>query len=573
MSKLFDFSGRIADYKMAEFIKKNFGFSMKNIPTPSNDSYLKQLIHRVEDLITRMRWKAIFFLKKEEEKDNEESESEEGEDDVKRRTYGFRSTRVPERVNEMEEFEKDVWDMVEQCKFKDKGSESAFQKKMKNEIKEINKSDKLLIPADKTSNMYQVRTQTYNKLLKDNTTRAYKKVDRKEIENINKEAKKIAHDLKIGDRVEKMPEKDAFITLKDHKQNFMNDTKCRLINPTKSEIGKVSNIILQEINQKIREKTGLQQWRSTKEAIEWFKNIDNKEKMEFIQCDIEDFYPSISEQCLLRCITFAEKYTIVPDIAKKAILNARKTVLVNGEDVWQKKDSLFDVAMGAFDGAEVAELVGLKLLAEIKQKVPELNFGLYRDDGLATIKTGRGCKIENAKKKLIQIFKNEGLKITIETRLHRVNFLDVTLDLQEKAYKPFKKPGDKTMYIHTESNHPPQTKKAIPKMVEKRLASISSNKDIFDEGKKDYEEALRESGYKEKLSYEKGKNNLSEKDKNKDKKKKKNRKRKEIYFNPPWNDNLNTNIGGLFLKIVDKHFGSKRKDNLNKIFNRKKYSK
>ena len=106
-------------------------------------------------------------------------------------------------------------------------------------------------------------------------------------------------------------------------------------------------------------------------------------------------------------------------------------------------------------------------------------------------------------------------------------------------------------------------------MVGKRLASISSNKDIFDEEKKDYEEALRESGYKEKLSYEKGKNKLSEKEKNMDKKKKKNRKRKEIYFNPPWNDNLKTNIGGQFLKIVDKHFGSKRKDNLNKIFNRK----
>ena len=39
--------------------------------------------------------------------------------------------------------------------------------------------------------------------------------------------------------------------------------------------------------------------------------------------------------------------------------------------------------MGAPDGAEVCEMVGLFLLKEIEENFPQLNTGLYRDDGLA----------------------------------------------------------------------------------------------------------------------------------------------------------------------------------------------
>ena len=36
-----------------------------------------------------------------------------------------------------------------------------------------------------------------------------------------------------------------------HKENFKHDTKCRLINPSKGEMGTVSNIFLEEINNKV----------------------------------------------------------------------------------------------------------------------------------------------------------------------------------------------------------------------------------------------------------------------------------------------------------------------------------
>ena len=40
----------------------------------------------------------------------------------------------------------------------------------------------------------------------------------------------------------------AFISLKDHKENFENNSKCRLINPAKSDSGKISKLILDKVN-------------------------------------------------------------------------------------------------------------------------------------------------------------------------------------------------------------------------------------------------------------------------------------------------------------------------------------
>ena len=51
-----------------------------------------------------------------------------------------------------------------------------------------------------------------------------------------------------------------------------------------------------------------------------------------------------------------------------------------------KKDGLFDVTMGAYDGAEVCELVGTFLLDKISVKYDKNNIGLYRGKGLSVFK-------------------------------------------------------------------------------------------------------------------------------------------------------------------------------------------
>ena len=85
---------------------------------------------------------------------------------------------------------------------------------------------------------------SYNELLNKNITKTYKKVSHSATSSIEGETKSIIQKLNLHDRVRTTAEKDAFITLKDHKPNFANNPTCRLINPTKSEIGKICKQIL-----------------------------------------------------------------------------------------------------------------------------------------------------------------------------------------------------------------------------------------------------------------------------------------------------------------------------------------
>ncbi|PFX13873.1 Fibrillin-1 [Stylophora pistillata] len=92
-------------------------------------------------------------------------------------------------------------------------------------------------------NFYKLESSKYNDLIEKNITKSYKKVQPETTQAIHKQNKDIATKLGIDDRVDTTANKDAFITLKDHKPNFTNKPTCRLINPTKSEIGKVSKDI------------------------------------------------------------------------------------------------------------------------------------------------------------------------------------------------------------------------------------------------------------------------------------------------------------------------------------------
>ena len=61
----------------------------------------------------------------------------------------------------------------------------------------------------------------------------YKLANEQALQKVNQVTKNIASDLNVGDRMETMAKSEAFITLKVHKDNFNNNSKCRLINPAK----------------------------------------------------------------------------------------------------------------------------------------------------------------------------------------------------------------------------------------------------------------------------------------------------------------------------------------------------
>ena len=76
------------------------------------------------------------------------------------------------------------------------------------------------------------------------------------------------------------------------------------------------------------------------------------------------------------------------------------------------------------------------------------------------------------------MFKNKGLDIIINCNMKIVNYLDVTLNLNDGSYRPCKKPNEETNYIHVNSDHPKSISKQLPMSIEKWLSSLSSSKDI-----------------------------------------------------------------------------------------------
>ena len=90
---------------------------------------------------------------------------------------------------------------------------------------------------------------------------------------------------------------------------------------------------------------------------------------------------------------------------------------------------LFDVTMGAYDGAEVYQLVGTYTLSLISGKYNK-DFVLYRDDGLGMVKNKiEKPETEKIKKNIEEIFKQNKLDIVIQCNMKIVNYLDVLLNL------------------------------------------------------------------------------------------------------------------------------------------------
>ena len=530
--------------------------SHKDIPTYSKTEYLVKLFDMTNKFLNKIRW-ALFW----HEKTNETNQSnDELELDYNNQQYNiFPTKKSGPSSNKLAAFENDLFDMCKNIKFKKVFSK--YQNNLRNTLSKLKEQDKVVIKADKTSNLYKMDVEKYNKLLFETVTAKYKKALPNTIDSINSEAESLICTNKIKGKIRKINTNNAFISIKDHKSNFPYSIKCRLLNPSKTSIGKISKNILDNINSKIRRKSSLQQWKNTTEVLRWFGKIKNKSTYTFIKFDVVEFYPNISKELLLKSIEFAKKFVSISKNDIDIIIHSCKTVLIYNNETWIKKDRTeesFDIPMGSHHGAEVCELVGLYILNELRSIIPKGNCGLYRDDGLLIVKKRSKRLIEILRKNITKTFKEQKLQIKIELSSQSVDFLDVTMNLQNDTYQPFRKENAKEMYVNFNSNHPFNIKKEIPKMIQKRLSSLSKTKEIFESTKTPYENALKNSGYQVKLEYD---NNCITAVK-----KKRKRKKRVFYYNPPFCISLQNNIGKEFLKIVDKHFP--KSGTLGKIFNR-----
>ena len=110
-------------------------------------------------------------------------------------------------------------------------------------------------------------------------------------------------------------------------------------------------------------------------------------------------------------------------------------------------------------------------------------------------------------------------------------------------HAPYRKPLNDPLFIHKDSNHPPNIKVDVPKNACKRLSTNSSTKEIFDIAAPPYIEALKRDGYQN--------FDFSYIPKQSTQKPKKAKSRKILFCNLPWNMAVKNKIGKDFLSLVD----------------------
>ena len=132
--------------------KLNFGYSLENIPTPGEKSYKLRLIEKIEIFIKKMRWRAIFFIN---------NNKKATEDHKQSFSYDLKSGRSPPQIKDLTQFEYDLVRTVKELKFY-----KVFQIFPEEDLKHVQTSNKTLTPADKTSNMYRLIKNDYQKLLR-----------------------------------------------------------------------------------------------------------------------------------------------------------------------------------------------------------------------------------------------------------------------------------------------------------------------------------------------------------------------------------------------------------------------
>ena len=98
----------------------------------------------------------------------------------------------------------------------------------------------------------------------------------------------------------------------------------------------------------------------------------------------------------------------------------------------------------------------------LSKHIHKNDIALYRDDGLAMLKGTSGPAAEKLKKQFQKLFKEKDLDIIVQCNLKITNYFDITLNLNDGSYRPYRKPNEETNYIHVNSDHPPSMIKEIP---------------------------------------------------------------------------------------------------------------
>ena len=72
----------------------------------------------------------------------------------------------------------------------------------------------------------------------------------------------------------------------------------------------------------------------------------------------------------MNSIDFAKKYMNISEDELNIILANRKSMIINNDNMWEKNQTdNFNVAMGSFDSAQIADLIGIYKYCKEKFKL------------------------------------------------------------------------------------------------------------------------------------------------------------------------------------------------------------
>ena len=148
----------------------NLGYSFKDIPLPDDKTYLQILIESWEKSDKQMRWRIFKVLHPEAFKNNGKN------------NFGFRtSAKAPQpkpdcpSYKPFMEFTKGMCDLISNVKFNKKSN--AHLERLKADIAKISKEERVLMCADKTSNLYFVKNT------ENCSTKVFRKITRRALWN------------------------------------------------------------------------------------------------------------------------------------------------------------------------------------------------------------------------------------------------------------------------------------------------------------------------------------------------------------------------------------------------------
>ena len=112
--------------------KVNLGYSAKNIPIPTKNSYLKAMITKIESFVKRLQWKAFFY-----DRDDDCANAD------TTKNYRFKSERTPPQHDGLLAFETDLYRLAKNIKFR--YVRNQFQTKLSENAKRIKNSEHMFV--------------------------------------------------------------------------------------------------------------------------------------------------------------------------------------------------------------------------------------------------------------------------------------------------------------------------------------------------------------------------------------------------------------------------------------------